>query len=84
MKKATISIECGELAPNNGMVKVWWWKEGSELNPNESRAVNISIVAVSIWRHFATMLTCIVGRRLFASLLKKDSMEEILLSREIN
>ena len=32
MKKATISIECGELAPNNGMVKVWWWKEGSELN----------------------------------------------------
>ena len=32
MKKATISIECGELAPNDGMVKVWWWKEGGELN----------------------------------------------------
>jgi hypothetical protein len=32
MKKATISIECGELAPNDGMVKVWWWKKGSELS----------------------------------------------------
>ena len=31
-RKATISIECGELAPNDGMVKVWWWKEGAELN----------------------------------------------------
>ena len=30
--KATISIECGELAPNDGMVKVWWWREGGLLN----------------------------------------------------
>ena len=30
--KATISIECGETAPNDGLVKVWWWKKGSELN----------------------------------------------------
>ena len=32
MKKETISIECGEIVSNNWMVKVWWWKEGSELN----------------------------------------------------
>ena len=30
--KATISIECCETAPNDGLVKVWWWKQGSELN----------------------------------------------------
>ena len=30
--KAIISIECGETAPNDGLVKVWWWKQGSELN----------------------------------------------------
>lgn len=32
MKKATISIECDEIAPNDGLVKVWWWKQGSEFN----------------------------------------------------
>ena len=30
--KATISIENGELAPNDGLVKVWWWRQGSEYN----------------------------------------------------
>lgn len=32
MKKARISIESGELTPNDGLIKVWWWKEGFELN----------------------------------------------------
>ena len=40
-KKATISIECGEGAPNDGMVKVWWWREGSA--PNQELKAKIPI-----------------------------------------
>jgi hypothetical protein len=31
-RKAIISIECGNLAPNDGMVTVWWWKNGKDFN----------------------------------------------------
>jgi hypothetical protein len=31
-KKATISIEDGRTSPNDGIVKIWWWREGAELN----------------------------------------------------
>lgn len=32
MKTAKISIECGATIPEDGIMKVWWWKEGAELN----------------------------------------------------
>ncbi|NBL00487.1 MAG: hypothetical protein EOM50_21285 [Erysipelotrichia bacterium] len=63
MKKATISIECGELAPNDGMVKVWWWKDGAELN-QEWEATK------PVWEIFnahQTFLLCVVGETIEVS-----------------
>ncbi len=55
--KATISIENGEVAPNDGLIKVWWWKTGGEFN-QEWKA------DVPVWEIFnahQTFLLCVSG-----------------------
>ena len=32
MKTINISIECGATIPDNGMIEVWWWKDGANFN----------------------------------------------------
>lgn len=56
-------MECGELTPNDGMVKVWWWKDGAELN-QEWEATK------PVWEIFnahQTFLLCVVGETIEVS-----------------
>lgn len=32
MKAINISIECGATIPDDGIIEVWWWKEGANFN----------------------------------------------------
>lgn len=32
MKTATISIEDGNTTPKNGIVNIWWWRDGADPN----------------------------------------------------
>jgi hypothetical protein len=55
--KAIISIEAGIVPPDDGIICVWWWKDGAEMN-QEWEANK------PIWEIFnahQTFLLCVVG-----------------------
>ena len=61
--KAKISIECGIVAPDDGFIKVWWWKDGAEMN-QEWEAKK------PVWKIFnahQTFLLCVVGETIEVS-----------------
>lgn len=61
--KAKISIEAGIVAPDDGVIKVWWWKDGAELN-QEWEATK------PVWEIFnahQTFLLCVVGETIEVS-----------------
>jgi hypothetical protein len=61
--KAKISLECGIVPPDNGIINIWWWKDGAELN-KELESIK------PIWEIFnahETFLLCVVGETIEVS-----------------
>jgi hypothetical protein len=52
-----ISIECGEVAPTNGILKVWWRREGGLLN----KELKANKPIWEILNSHQTFLLCSVG-----------------------
>ena len=57
MKKVKISIECGIVPPDDGVINVWWWKDGKDFN-TEWKAIK------PVWKIFNAKQTfdlCVIG-----------------------
>ncbi len=62
-KKAKISIEAGIIVPEDGIIRVWWWTEGTELN-HEWKATK---PVWEILNAHQTFLLCAVGKTIKVS-----------------
>lgn len=70
--KARISIECGITIPEDGLINVWWWKDGAELN----QEWQINKPLWEVFNSHEVFLLCVVGETI-------EVYEELILSNFI-
>lgn len=61
--KARISIECGITIPEDGLINVWWWKEGAEYN----QEWEINKPLWEVFNAHEVFLLCVVGETIEVS-----------------